>query len=109
MLTIYNYELPIPLPHNRSTAQVQVDPGFVPLSVGEQNGKLVMWGKVEPDLYDDLLPGHPKPSIVVYVQGTGSDLCEVPDYAEFIGTAQMTNGFVWHVFAELLPYNKVKD
>ena len=61
-----------------------------PISVIEQNKKLVMYFETDYDS-DCSVP------VTVYVIGTGhirSDLAT----AKYIGTVAMTNGFVWHVY-----------
>jgi hypothetical protein len=64
--------------------------GFKPLSVHEQNGVLCLWM-----MTDD----RAKPCIVnVHIAGTGN---EFDDYSlEYVGTALMNNGLVWHVYID---------
>ena len=68
-----------------------------PLSVGEQNGKLVMWAVVEDDFAKRGLIGNDNYEIVVDIIGTGRN-CETNK--RFLGTVVMSYGLVWHVFAE---------
>jgi hypothetical protein len=62
-------------------------------SVGLQDGgaQLVMWVHVDESF--ERIP------VRVYVVGTGNP-ANVPLTTRFIGTVQMPNGFVWHVFVE---------
>ncbi len=60
----------------------------IPISVGVQEDMLVLWAIVDPLA---LLEDH-----TILVRGTGHPLHE--DDSLFIGTAQMPNGLVWHVF-----------
>ena len=65
-----------------------------PLSVAEQNGKLMLWAKV----YEDSPPEYQADSLTVNIVGTGQDSRDF-DCDDFLGTVVMSNGFVWHVFA----------
>jgi len=59
------------------------------LSVGEQDGRLCVWARVE--------PGARLVQRWLRVTGTGWE-CDVPAEARFIGTVQMRSGMVYHVF-----------
>jgi len=83
MKTIWKYPLDI------TDAQVLDIPMYSePLSVGSQDGKLVLWVLVDPD--NDLRP------CTIWIRGTGHDAMGL-NRRHFVGTAQM-DGFVWHVF-----------
>jgi len=62
------------------------------LSVAEQNGKLMTWVIV-----DEQIKHGARPSIYVEIVGTGHS---PPSQRRFIGTVVMSDGFVWHVFAD---------
>ena len=64
-----------------------------PLSVAEQSGRLMLW--VETDIEHDPSGGG---AINVEIIGTGN-YAAAPSMP-FIGTVVMSNGFVWHVYAE---------
>ena len=80
--------------------EIAVPFGARPLSVGQQEGQLMLWALVRPD--------HPMTGVVVIrIVGTGhlfeSESLD-PEYCRFIGTVQMpvpgTPGLVWHVFEQ---------
>lgn len=60
------------------------------LSVQEQYGKLCLWGVVEDNSYTG--------RYTVRVFGTGRPLPNYLDTNTYIGTAVMSDGYVWHVF-----------
>jgi len=74
----------------------------IPLSVAEQNGKLMLWANVLEDHYPKNVTG----TIIVDIIGTGN-LCYdgSVNLHNFIGTAVMANGLVWHVFARFEACN----
>ncbi len=59
------------------------------VSVGEQAGDIVMWVRVDTE--------REKQIVLVNVINTGQPLIESPD--RFIGTVQMADGLVRHVFS----------
>ena len=62
------------------------------LSVGEQNGELVMWARVNPD--------NPHGLRNIVIKGTGHPI-GAHELGRFIGTVIMLGGrLVWHVFEE---------
>lgn len=63
-----------------------------PLSVGEQDGRLVMWVALEPHAEND------ERELFVTIIGTGNPVDSIN--GQFIGTVQMSNGLVWHVFVK---------
>jgi hypothetical protein len=83
---IYKYELEITDRQNISIG------GSMPtvLTVHEQDGKLMMWVQQEDDF-----PGSF--NIDVDVISTGNPY---ETSGKYVGTAFMSNGAVWHVFAE---------
>lgn len=87
MRTIWKYELRI-----TDVQSVDLPGGSTPLSVGEQNGRLVLWAVVEPEAR--------RWPYSIRIVGTGNPF---PDANEcyLIGTVQMSNGLVWHVFGPL--------
>lgn len=66
------------------------------LSVGQQQGGLMLWALCDPNV--EFSDRH------VYVVATGSfaDMAKV-GAADFKGTVQMPGGLVWHIFAEPSP------
>ena len=75
---------------------------IVPLSVAEQNGKLMMWAMAEKNEL------HEKRNVTVRVDilCTGQEVKE-PGLCidNFIGTVAMGNGLEWHVFARAFDEN----
>lgn len=82
-MIIYKYELEI-----RENQWVDLPYGAQLLSVGEQNGKLFVWARVDRERQGD--------AILFRIYGTGL-LFEL-DPGRFLGTVQMQNGLVWHVY-----------
>jgi hypothetical protein len=60
------------------------------LSAGAQGDDVVVWAECDPDA--------PKVSRMVAAAPTGHPLPPAYDGADFIGTAQMADGLVFHVF-----------
>ena len=69
----------------------------LPLSVAEQDGKLMLWAQVK----ENAFPEDYNCAIEVHIIGTGNPYDEPKDPAEFIGTVVMSYGLVWHVFAKM--------
>jgi hypothetical protein len=65
------------------------------LHVGEQDGQVMMWVKVRTSVGADL--DHYKFRII----GTGEQFKPDEKNMHYIGTVQMKEGLVWHVFQEL--------
>jgi len=90
--TIHKFQL---LPIGLNTMQLPTQCSI--LSVGEQNGDLMMWVKLDPD--------RPKGTYEIAVVGTGwpapKDDWETGIYWQFIQTVQMSDGLVWHVFVRV--------
>ena len=70
-----------------------------PLSVAEQNGKLMLWAQV--DAGSQIV--YRKCHICVRIIGTGEQYSSFagsfPGKKDFLGTVVMSDGLVWHVFA----------
>jgi len=100
-MKILKYELKIT---DRQTIKVNGSKAHI-LSVAEQDGKLMMWAMVsaESGFSQD-------PYLDVFIIGTGNELPNnlVPhdgpfsNNVPFVGTVVMSNGLVWHVFAETI-------
>ena len=69
-----------------------------PLAVAEQNGKLMLWAAVGTDVD---ATGY-KYEIAVEIVGTGHSVT-LNKLKPHIGSVVMSNGLVWHVFAEWKP------
>jgi hypothetical protein len=82
---IFKYVIPI---QDESTHLFPVGAKF--LSVGEQAGRLMLWALVTEE-------AHTLP-VTVSVLGTGNPASHLSGYDKFVGSAQMSNGLVWHVF-----------
>lgn len=82
---IYKYQL-------TGTDTIDLREGSKVLHVGEQNGKLYLWATVD-------LSAKLWPSTFVAIP-TGEN---VPSDYPYIGTVQMKNGEVWHVFLTAKP------
>lgn len=90
MRTIHKYQLEI-----RSLQKVTMPMSNKPLSIGVHGGKLFLWAIVETD--NDPLDYE------FEVFGTGHPLENTPGtMREFIGTAVMPTGYVWHIFKRLV-------
>jgi hypothetical protein len=88
MKTIYKYELKI-----EGTQSIDCPYEMTPISVGCQNGKLVLWAEVDKRVAATRF-------CAVYIYGTGHPMPDDSDsaYEKFLGTVQMPNGLVWHVY-----------
>lgn len=92
--TIWKYPLEI----TDGPQQFQVPSGFRFLHVGEQtkgHSGLSFWLLVD--------PSQPLTELTLSVVGTGEDIEENPYRLWHFGTVVMSNGFVWHVFAHIVP------
>ena len=87
--TIYKYPLTI-----TDRQDVEMPTGSRLLSVGEQEGQLILWVAVDTN--------KPTISRCIVIVGTGNPAKNIVD-SPFIGTVQMSNGLVWHVFDEGYP------
>lgn len=84
MTTIHKYSLEI------TDTQVIQTPHFPhPLSVQEQGGRLVLWAAVD--------TSRPMFPMTIRIVGTGNPFGDSSSCVH-IGTVQMPNGLVWHVF-----------
>lgn len=84
MKVIYKYPIEI-----TATQTVVMSMNHKLLHVGEQSGELVLWALVDKD--------DVKTAITISIYGTGNP-ASTADYEEYIGTVQMSNGLVWHVY-----------
>ena len=92
---VWKFELPMPNATGRSFVDM---PAHVePLSVGLQDGTMVVWALVDPwaGTDEDELPTGPRRFIVA---NTGAGVPGFPDGARFLGTLTTDNGIVWHVW-----------
>ena len=67
---------------------IQMPAPAIVLSVGELFGNLTVWARVDSDADD--MERH------LCIRGTGHSL--KGNEGDFIGTARMSSGYVWHVF-----------
>ena len=74
-----------------------------PLSVAEQNGKLMMWVSLLDDFYDADIENV----VDVRIIGTGM-VTSIPISDFFLGSVLMSNGFVWHVYVQTKEQMVVK-
>lgn len=86
MLKIFKYELQIV-----DRQEISIPSPKRLLHVGEQDEKLFVWSIVTPDIFV-IYP------TILRIFGTGHQI-ENEDIT-FIGTVQMSNGLVWHIFTE---------
>ena len=89
----YKYELLI---EDRQRIYVG-DKDVRPLSVGEQNGKMVMWAWVREGLFTEEYNNY----VTVDIVGTGNPYNGDMAIENFVGTVIMSYGLVWHVYARL--------
>lgn len=69
---------------------VSLPSGYKILSVGNQREELVLWALVP-------TTNVPHVAVLIWIHGTGNSI--LPGESEkYIGTVQMGNGLVWHVF-----------
>lgn len=88
MITVYKYTLDIV-----GRQELLIPQNAKILYVGEQQyGKITLWAQV--DTIED------KIKLPIFIFGTGHTIPS-PDL-KYIGTVQMTNGLVWHIFMEPL-------
>lgn len=83
-LSIWKYPLKL------TDEQIIEMPAGTPLSVGEQDGQLMLWALVEPD----------KPMLArrIRIIGTGHPIDGERVLGSFLGTIQSNLGLVWHIF-----------
>jgi len=90
MNKIYKYNIPLPtlvrewrLPlYNNSIVR----------HVGEQNGQVYIWVEIDEDFMFDIKER------TFFIVGTGH---YIDNNSDFIGTVQMKNGLVWHVYEKI--------
>lgn len=89
MKTIWKYPLKIT---DRQILNIPRGAQF--LSVIEQDGTLMLYALVDPDFIEK--------QYEVLIRGTGNPIDEAYlRFCDFIGTVQMPDGFVWHIFVEM--------
>jgi len=76
-----------------------------PIAVAEQYGKLMLWVEVCENI-DESIFAYPNDSggvfeIDVRIIGTGQSFTKELFGPRYIGTAVMSDGYVWHVYAEI--------
>ena len=69
---------------------VEMPAGAKMLHVGEQHGELYVWAMVNPN--------STAVNYKFFVLGTGEDIGHLEMRCGFLGSVQMSNGLVWHVF-----------
>lgn len=82
-MAIWKFLLPI-----NDEIRVEVPEFASMLSVGCQGDDLILWAMV--------VPSNPPTSYLLYIRGTGQPL--TGREGRFLGTVQMPNGLVWHIF-----------
>lgn len=87
--TIHKYVLEIA---DRQT--IDVPPSFDPLCVQVQDGRLCLWAEVE---FDRLLHDTDTHQRIIEIYGTSNPIGD-SFFSSYVGTAQMPDGLVWHVY-----------
>ena len=85
---VWKFTLPPPTITGRCFVDIPED--AQPLSVGMQNGNVVVWALVDPH--------RPEEMRRFIVANTGADIPGLPEAARFIGTLVADTGIVWHVW-----------
>ena len=67
---------------------VEIPVGFKILHVGDQGTKLCFWAEIE--------TANKKETRTIGIVGTGHPIIDAG--GKYVGSAIMSNGFVWHVF-----------
>lgn len=92
MKTIYRYQLPV---KDESKLRLPVNHKLLSVAPGRDGYYVDLWAEV------DFVPddrGTPKVGRIFYIVGTGHRMPE--GELDYIGTAVMPDGLVWHVYAE---------
>lgn len=84
MKTIYKYKL-----KQVDTQTVKMPNDAQILSVGEQDGELMLWARVD--------TANEKEARKIEIYGDGARALDEHELS-FIGTVQMSAGLVWHIF-----------
>ena len=85
MLTVYKYAIPF-----TDEFKLRLPAGAQPLSAGEQHGEIQMWALVD--------PAAPSMERMFRLAGTGHPIDHAPGALLFVGTVQLRNGLVFHLF-----------
>jgi len=91
MKTIYKYPLRI---QGHQILELPKDQAQI-LHVGEQNGSITVWAIINTE--QEEMESHN-----VWIYGTGHDI-EDAEKLKHLGTVQMRDGLVWHVFLQVIP------
>ena len=86
MKRIYKYELPL-----KDKPIIAMPYGAEILSVGEQEGEIVIWAQVDVD--------NPEIDKYFLIFPTGAEM--ICGIKSFIGTVQMKSGLVFHVYEKI--------
>ena len=96
-MVIWKYELKI-----TDSQKIPIgDRRAKPISVAVQNGKLMLWVQIDEDAPD----GNQR-VINIDIVGTGNNFETAKN---FVGTAIMPSGFVWHIFAAVVPDTSLEE
>ena len=98
MKTIYKYALN--LDYQKIGWRLPIPEDSIVRHVGEQSGQICLWIEIDddyllPKVDNNCLPNEDER--IFYIFGTGEYLHL---HLNFIGTVQMKNGLVWHVYEE---------
>lgn len=86
-MMIYKY----PLKQDPTALQyVEMPASAMMLHVGEQYGELYVWAMV--------IPEATNVNYKFFVLGTGENIGHLEMASKFLGSVQMSNGLVWHIF-----------
>jgi hypothetical protein len=95
MSVVWKYA--VPMPDERGRSFVDMHFTATPISIGLQEGEMVVWALVDLDaaVGEDQAETGP---VRLIVANTGQDIPEFPDGAAFLGTVTSAAGIVWHVW-----------
>jgi hypothetical protein len=85
------------IPDARCRAFIYAHHTIEPLSVGVQEGVMVVWGLVRPTVEPEQHSDNAGPRRLI-VANTGAVIPDFPDGARFLGTVTTDNGIVWHIW-----------
>lgn len=90
------WKFTLPMPNATGRSYVDMPAWVKPLSVGLQDGVMVVWALVAPfaEIEEGMQPEGPRRFIIA---NTGMEIPGFPDGAVFLGTVT-SNGIVWHVW-----------
>jgi hypothetical protein len=90
MKTIHKYPIPV-----TDYVEIEMPGNAIIRHVGEQSGHICIWAEVNLDTTHEPMYGWKDVGISVY--GTGHN---IENHDEYIGTVQMSDGLVWHVYVD---------